>query len=93
MLIDEIVTLIDATLLDVGIDHLHMGSACGCPNEIREPDNSTVDDWFGQNVARDQELADDLVDAGGRRRGGRREALRAARPQGKQKYQEGHRRP
>jgi hypothetical protein len=30
-------------------------------NEIKEPDNSTVDDWFGQNVARDQELADELV--------------------------------
>ncbi len=26
--------------------------------EVREPDNSTVDDWFGQNVARDQEVAD-----------------------------------
>jgi hypothetical protein len=29
--------------------------------EVREPENSTVDDWFGQNVARDQELADELV--------------------------------
>jgi hypothetical protein len=26
--------------------------------EVREPENSTVDDWFGQNVARDQEVAD-----------------------------------
>jgi hypothetical protein len=30
-------------------------------SEIREPDNSTVDDWFGQNVARDQDKADELV--------------------------------
>ncbi len=27
--------------------------------EVREPDNSTVDDWFGQNVARDQDVADE----------------------------------
>ena len=39
-----------------------MGSASDAANEIREPDNSTVDDWFGQNVARDQDLADELVD-------------------------------
>ena len=32
------------------------------PDEIKEPENSTVDDWFGQNVARDQDLADELVD-------------------------------
>ena len=25
---------------------------------VEEPPNSTVDDWFGQNVARDQEVAD-----------------------------------
>ena len=25
---------------------------------VEEPENSTVDDWFGQNVARDQEVAD-----------------------------------
>src|SRR5947199_163910 len=29
--------------------------------EIKEPDNSTVDDWFGQNVARDAEKADEIV--------------------------------
>jgi hypothetical protein len=33
---------------------------------IREPENSTVDDWLGQRVARDEELADELVkDSGG----------------------------
>ncbi len=26
--------------------------------EIREPENSTVDDWFGQDVARDEEVAE-----------------------------------
>jgi hypothetical protein len=31
----------------------------------REPDNSTVDDWFGQSVERDAELADELVDEAG----------------------------
>ena len=34
---------------------------------IEEPESSTVDDWFGQNVARDQDLADELVDGEGRR--------------------------
>jgi hypothetical protein len=32
------------------------------PDPIEEPtEDSTVNDWFGQNVARDQELADELV--------------------------------
>ena len=30
-------------------------------DEIVEPDNSTVDDWFGQNVARDQDVADEVT--------------------------------
>lgn len=30
--------------------------------EIREPENSTVDDWMGQSIERDRELADDLVE-------------------------------
>jgi hypothetical protein len=28
---------------------------------IREPDNSTVDDWFGQKVERDRALAERLL--------------------------------
>jgi hypothetical protein len=32
---------------------------------ISEPDNSTVDDWLGQRVGRDEELADRLVDEAG----------------------------
>ena len=27
-----------------------------------EPPNSTVDDWFGQQVGRDQELVDELIE-------------------------------
>ncbi len=29
--------------------------------EIEEPENSTVDDWFGQNAARDAEVADEAA--------------------------------
>lgn len=35
-------------------------------NTINEPSNSTVNDWMGQEVNRDQELADDVMrEAGG----------------------------
>jgi hypothetical protein len=27
----------------------------------REPENSTVDEWFGQSVSRDEELADEIA--------------------------------
>jgi hypothetical protein len=30
---------------------------------VEEPENSTVDDWFGQNVARDQDVADEALAA------------------------------
>lgn len=30
-------------------------------DEIREPENSTVDDWFGQDVARDEAVAEKAV--------------------------------
>ena len=60
--------------------------------EHREPDNSTVDDWFGQNVARDQDLADRLVEdeAGDESAAEKRFAEESV---GKQKYQAGHPRP
>lgn len=29
--------------------------------EVQEPDNSTVEDWLGQDVARDEEVADKAV--------------------------------
>jgi hypothetical protein len=60
--------------------------------EIREPDNSTVDDWFGQNVARDQDLADELVE----QEGGDEAAAEARfdrEAEGRKKYDAGHRRP
>jgi hypothetical protein len=59
---------------------------------IEEPPNSTVDDWFGQNAARDADLADDLVeqekgDADAAEERYEKEA------KGKEKYRAGHRRP
>ena len=61
-------------------------------NEIREPDNSTVDDWFGQNVARDQDLADALVaEEGGDEAAAEQRFDREA--EGKRKYDAGHPRP
>lgn len=30
--------------------------------EVVEPENSTVDDWFGQRVDRDTELAEELAE-------------------------------
>lgn len=32
---------------------------------IHEPENSTVDDWMGQRVERDTELAEDLLEETG----------------------------
>jgi hypothetical protein len=32
---------------------------------IREPENSTVNDWMGQRVERDTELAEDLLEETG----------------------------
>jgi hypothetical protein len=33
--------------------------------EIREPDNSTVDDWIGQRVDRDTKRAEELLEETG----------------------------
>lgn len=57
--------------------------------EVHEPDNSTVDDWFGQNVARDQDVADEVMEETG---GDADEAeqLYEQRAQGEETYQEGH---
>ena len=60
--------------------------------EIVEPDNSTVDDWFGQNVARDQEVADKVVaEAGGDMNEAERRFEQEA--DGEERYREGHPRP
>ena len=59
--------------------------------EIREPDNSTVDDWEGQNIARDQEVADkalaenDTVEEA--------EAQFDQEADGEETFREGHDRP
>lgn len=60
--------------------------------EIREPENSTVDDWFGQKVAEDEETADEAMEQAG---GDPEEAERIfdERADGEEKYQEGHPRP
>jgi hypothetical protein len=60
--------------------------------EVVEPENSTVDDWFGQNVARDQEVADKAVEDAD---GDMEEAERQfdAEAEGEEKYREGHPRP
>jgi hypothetical protein len=60
--------------------------------EIREPDNSTVDDWFGQQAARDAEVADEATTEAG---GDLEEAERLfdERAEGEEKYEKGHPRP
>jgi hypothetical protein len=60
--------------------------------EIREPENSTVDDWFGQNVARDQDLADQLVDEEGGDLGAAEERF-DEEAEGQEKFEAGHPRP
>jgi hypothetical protein len=60
--------------------------------KIQEPDNSTVDDWFGQNVARDQDLADRLV----AEEGGDEEAAEDRfdeEAEGEERFRAGHPRP
>ena len=59
---------------------------------IEEPEHSTVDDWFGQNVARDAELADRLVDEEGGDDAAAEERFEREAT-GQQRYAEGHRRP
>jgi len=59
---------------------------------IEEPENSTVDDWFGQNAARDADLADELVEEeGGDQAAAERRFEDEA--EGEAKYREGHPRP
>jgi hypothetical protein len=60
--------------------------------EVVEPDNSTVDDWFGQNVARDQEVADKAVaEAGGDMDEAEKRFDEEA--DGEERYRAGHPRP
>lgn len=60
--------------------------------EAVEPSNSTVEDWFGQNVARDQEVADQaLAEAGGD--AAEAEQIYEDRAEGEATYDAGHPRP
>jgi hypothetical protein len=60
--------------------------------EVVEPENSTVDDWFGQNAARDAEVADQaMADADGDEAEAGK--LFEERAEGQEKYDEGHPRP
>jgi hypothetical protein len=59
--------------------------------KITEPDNSTVDDWFGQNVARDADTADEIAQEHGTGAEAQERFDREAK--GKERYDQGHRRP
>jgi hypothetical protein len=63
----------------------------GDDESVQEPPNSTVDDWFGQNVARDQEVADRAE----RESSTPTEAERRFEEEadGKERYDRGHPRP
>jgi hypothetical protein len=56
---------------------------------ISEPENSTVDDWLGQRVSRDEQLADRLVEQSG---GDEQEAARRFAESSKEgdEYREQH---
>jgi hypothetical protein len=58
---------------------------------ITEPENSTVDDWFGQNAARDADVADKAAAEEPDERAAEARFEREAR--GKEKYEAGHQRP
>ena len=59
--------------------------------QIKEPDNSTVDDWFGQNAARDADTADEIADEHGTGSEAQERFDREAK--GKERYEKGHPRP
>jgi hypothetical protein len=63
------------------------------PDAPEEPtEDSTVEDWFGQNAARDQDLADELVDEEGGDLGAA-EARFEEEAEGQATYEAGHPRP
>jgi hypothetical protein len=58
---------------------------------IKEPDNSTVDDWLGQEVQRDTEVAERVsAEAGSEAEAERRFEQEA---HGKERYEENYPRP
>ena len=58
---------------------------------VVEPENSTVDDWFGQNVARDQDVADRVSEEADDE--SEAEARFAEEAHGEERYRAGHPRP
>ncbi|HEV7722400.1 MAG TPA: hypothetical protein VGO60_14000 [Iamia sp.] len=40
---------------------MHDANDTGGQGEVEEPENSTVEDWMGQDIARDEEVADRAV--------------------------------
>jgi hypothetical protein len=63
------------------------------PEPVQEPtEDSTVDDWFGQNVARDQDLADELVAEEGGDQAAAEERFEEE-ADGQDTYEAGHPRP
>jgi len=58
---------------------------------VVEPENSTVDDWFGQNVARDQEVADEVAAETDDPQEAEQRFEQEA--DGEERYKEGHNRP
>ena len=60
--------------------------------EIREPDNSTVDDWFGQKVDDDADVAEQaMAESGGDE--DKAERLFEERAKGEEEYEKSHPRP
>ncbi len=60
-------------------------------DRITEPPNSTVDDWFGQNVARDQEVADRISEQ--EPDDDKAEERFEREAHGQERYERGHPRP
>ena len=67
------------------------GTDASTDEEIVEPPNSTVDDWFGQNVARDQKVADRVSEEAGSEE--EAEARFEEEADGEERFREGHPRP
>lgn len=59
--------------------------------EATEPESAKVDDWFGQNVARDQDVADQVAEETDS--DAEAEAAFEQRADGEERYEEGHDRP
>ncbi len=66
-------------------------SDTGTEGEVQEPENSTVDDWMGQDIARDEEVAERAVAESDSME--EAEAKFEAEAHGEQTHKEGYPRP